>query len=81
MRWSTPSGNVLDHPSTAPTEPNQVAVAARQRDSLPNMLEGGVGEAVFTIGYLLWVVKAYEKLNSPLELPTAGIPASKNYAS
>lgn len=58
-----------------------MAVAARQRDSLPNMLEGGVGEAVFTIGYLLWVVKAYEKLNSPLELPTAGIPASKNYAS
>ena len=72
---------MLDHPSTAPTEPNQVAVAARQRGSLSNTLEGGFGEAVFTIGNLLWVVKAYEKLNSPLELPTAGIPASKNYGS
>lgn len=62
-------------------EPNQVAVAARQQGSLSNTLEGGFGEAVFTIGNLLWVVKAYEKLNSPLELPTAGIPASKNYGS
>lgn len=84
-RWgslpgSTPSGNVLDHPSTAPTEPNQEAMTARQRDSHSNTWEGGFGEAVFTIGCLLWVVKVYEKLNSPLELPTAEIPASKNYA-
>lgn len=77
----TPSGNVLDHPNTAPMEPDQVAVTARQRDSRSNTLEGGFGDAVFTIGYLLGVVKVYEKLNSPLELPTAEIPASKNYAS